>query len=721
MYDGFNVRQGAINANHMDMVRFASSQDPGYKKTLGFLVELCNARPAAQQVVDERVHKRSDKILELLNFPSINERELAIEEAYNDTCTWIMDDRPSDKTSNRSTTRFKSWLRSNSESIFWISGKAGCGKSTLMKFIYQHEDTAAALAEWAGSKKLIKAGYFFLDRGNDLQKSREGLLRSLLCQILGERRDLVPVAFPTFFGSVPVPPTSATINTWESLSRAFDAVLKGLTDSKVCLFIDGLDEYRMVERMHEYTPEQLDIIYDGTKEDESWGLSDWIVAGHKDIAELVLRFKDRSNTKICLSSRELNVFEQRFAGLPRLEVHHYTAGPIEQYCEGRLSKEAPGLVDRDRFVSTITAKSQGVFLWVRLVVDMLVDGTADGNTPSELWQTLESLPGRLGGKNGLYMRMMQNVKAKYLPEAERLFQIVMHWHFISQSGRVFPLRGDMDIITLFLAEEGHRETGGNGGLRAKREKFAPETWDGLRPRWTERERRLKSRCGGLLEGCEGVQFMHQTAKEFMSREYIWNAIFPRSNGFVSTAAKNLAILSGLIRRLKCCREVTLEAQRIQREESRGGPKQHDSDAPNPHVADYRLLHNALLVAGHTALDHLEGEDYDDFEQLVDELDATGSYHALPQGTEITYPPRRDWEKIFFGRSGWLGALLDKVRKERPARTETDHYIGDHGPTSSPSIHCPQTQGERNSSAAAPNIASGRFRTVSPVLEGDRGR
>jgi hypothetical protein len=279
----------------------------------------------------------------------------------------------------------------------------------------------------------------------------------------------------------------------------------------------------------------------------------------------------------------------------------------------------------------------------------------------------------------------------------------------------------MDIITLFLAEEGHRETGGNGGLRAKREKFAPETWDGLRPRWTERERRLKSRCGGLLEGCEGVQFMHQTAKEFMSREYIWNAIFPRSNGFVSTAAKNLAILSGLIRRLKCCREVTLEAQRIQREESRGGPKQHDSDAPNPHVADYRLLHNALLVAGHTALDHLEGEDYDDFEQLVDELDATGSYHALPQGTEITYPPRRDWEKIFFGRSGWLGALLDKVRKERPARTETDHYIGDHGPTSSPSIHCPQTQGERNSSAAAPNIASGRFRTVSPVLEGDRGR
>ncbi|KAH6847170.1 hypothetical protein B0I37DRAFT_374407 [Chaetomium sp. MPI-CAGE-AT-0009] len=48
-YDGFNVRRGAINANHMDMVKFASDKEPGYQRTLGFIAELCHARNAAQQ------------------------------------------------------------------------------------------------------------------------------------------------------------------------------------------------------------------------------------------------------------------------------------------------------------------------------------------------------------------------------------------------------------------------------------------------------------------------------------------------------------------------------------------------------------------------------------------------------------------------------------------------------------------------------------------------
>lgn len=600
---------------------------------------ISNVTPASTNYVEE--------ILEILTFPSIDERELAIEKAYADTCIWIMDDGHSAETNNPSTPQFKSWLK-NSESIFWISGKAGCGKSTLMKFIYQHKDTTAALAQWAGNKKLIRAGHFFLERGDDMQKSREGMIRSILCQILGDRRDLIPIAFPNFFGNVP--PTSETINTWKNLNLAFDAVLDGLADSKVCLFIDGLDEYRMVEKKHEYTQEQLDCLSDGAKEDESWGLSDWIVDGHKEIAELVLRFNDRSNAKICLSSRELGVFEQRFSSLPRLEVHHYTSGPIEQYCEGRLAKQAPSLGDRSSFVSSITTKSRGVFLWVRLVVDMLVDGTADGDLAPELWKTLENLPGRLGGRNGLYMRMMQNVKESHLPEAERLFQLVMHWEFINQ-------KGNMDIITLFSAQEGHLET--DGELKAKKDKFAPETWEGLRPRWAELERRLKSRCGGLLEVSEGVQFMHHTAKEFMSRAYLWDFLFPKSNGFVSGAAKNLAILSGLIRRLKCCGEVTLEAQEIQSaEESHRILRQirNSNAAASPQIT-YSLLHNAILVALYAQRDPVS-QNIDDSGRLVDELDATVNYLASPQITEITAWPCRTWVDIFFVRHSKDSALVE---------------------------------------------------------------
>jgi len=542
-----------------------------------------------------------------------------------------MDEGPSTGTDDLRTPRFKSWLK-NSDSVFWISGKAGCGKSTLMKYVYQHKDTDAALAEWAGSEKLIKAGHFFMERGDDMQKSREGMIRSLLCQILGKRRDLIRFVFPTFFNDA-LPPFKS-INTWENLSIAFDAVLDGLKDSKVCLFIDGLDEYRMVDKKDEYTQEQLDHIFDGAKEDESWGLSDWIIDGHCQIAQFVLRFNNRSNAKICLSSRELGTFEEQFKYLPRLEVHYYTAGSIEKYCEERLAKEAPSLTDRFKFVSSITEKSQGVFLWVHLVVNMLVKGNADGDTLSELLKTLKSLPARLGGKNGLYMLMMQNVKKSHLAEAERLFQLVMFWDSITVLGK-------MDIITLFLAQEGHLRTDGDGGLRAKKEEFAPETWEALRPRWTGLIRRLKSRCGGLLEGAEGVQFMHQTAKEFISRAYLWDLIFPTSNGFAPGPAKHLALLSGLIRGVKCCAEVTSKPQEpLDPEQS-----PHNSPARYP-SAPFKHLGNALDVASQPIFKKADNSIVNDYVQLVDELDTTCESLASLQGAGIAAQTRRNWVEIF---------------------------------------------------------------------------
>ena len=100
---------------------------------------------------------------------------------------------------------------------------------------------------------------------------------------------------------------------------------------------------------------------------------------------------------------------------------------------------------------------------------------------------------------------------------------------------------------------------------AQKDKFAPRTWEDLRPLWTRLQRRLKSWCGGLLDGAESVQLMHQTAKEFLSRSYLWDLIFPKHMGFLDDEAKDLAILSGLVGRLKCCQEVTYVALEAQQE------------------------------------------------------------------------------------------------------------------------------------------------------------
>ena len=39
-YDSFNVRHDAINADHMDMAKFALRADEGYKRILGHIKEL---------------------------------------------------------------------------------------------------------------------------------------------------------------------------------------------------------------------------------------------------------------------------------------------------------------------------------------------------------------------------------------------------------------------------------------------------------------------------------------------------------------------------------------------------------------------------------------------------------------------------------------------------------------------------------------------------------
>ncbi|KEF52071.1 uncharacterized protein A1O9_12061, partial [Exophiala aquamarina CBS 119918] len=384
-YDGFNVRRDAIHANHMNMVKFASKGDEGYKRTLGHIEDIRSVQePEIQQ-----------DILKVLKYSTVCNREGAIDEGYAQTCSWILSPQSTTNWASSQPSQFSSWLKGN-DTFFWISGKAGCGKSTLMKYIYQDNTTKEELSIWADGKALILAGYFFFERGDVDQKSREGMLRSILHQVLSTRRDLIPKVFGQFFESTL--PLSQGFISWKTLSGSFISMLDHLQDAKVCFFLDGLDEQRMIDRMDEYTEKE-------------------------EIVHFLRRFKNRGNVKVCISSRELGMFEQGFRNFPRLQVHEHTANSIAQYCEVRLTEEASYLMDRPDFVFSITEKSRGVFLWVRIVVDMLVKGSADGDSKEELMNSLNILPARLGGEDGLYMHMMRTIDRKYLSEAKRLFQL----------------------------------------------------------------------------------------------------------------------------------------------------------------------------------------------------------------------------------------------------------------------------------------------------------
>ena len=68
------------------------------------------------------------------------------------------------------------WL-TQENGIYWVNGKAGSGKSTLMRHIYDNPHTREALKEWAGDTQLIVSEWFFWNTGSLDQRSQTGLLR----------------------------------------------------------------------------------------------------------------------------------------------------------------------------------------------------------------------------------------------------------------------------------------------------------------------------------------------------------------------------------------------------------------------------------------------------------------------------------------------------------------------------------------------------------------
>ncbi|KAG7105208.1 hypothetical protein HYQ44_016520 [Verticillium longisporum] len=93
---------------------------------------------------------------------------------------------------------FKKWLRLEN-GVFHIFGKAGSGKSTLMKRTCQDQVLRNELSVWAADRKLVLGSFFFWLSDNDSQCSLEGLYRSLLFEALRQCPELTRTAFPQFW------------------------------------------------------------------------------------------------------------------------------------------------------------------------------------------------------------------------------------------------------------------------------------------------------------------------------------------------------------------------------------------------------------------------------------------------------------------------------------------------------------------------------------------
>ena len=111
-----------------------------------------------------------------------------IEDHSEGTCEWILDLQ-----------EFSIWLRpSGPESMFWIRGAPGVGKTVLAKFVYRQlreivlGDASPPITkkfQWASAIRKNQSGSFqvlacFLDNGNPVRNSGLSVVQSLLYQVL---------------------------------------------------------------------------------------------------------------------------------------------------------------------------------------------------------------------------------------------------------------------------------------------------------------------------------------------------------------------------------------------------------------------------------------------------------------------------------------------------------------------------------------------------------
>ncbi|KAF2727130.1 hypothetical protein EJ04DRAFT_582254 [Polyplosphaeria fusca] len=477
-------------------------------------------------------------IKNLLYFPQIEDRYEIIKPAHQKTFEWAFQ---APATTQASWASLQEWL-SMGAGVYWVSGKAGSGKSTLMKFLMRDKRLHQELLAWAGKTPLVVASFYFWNPGTTIQKSQEGLFRTIILESLKQMPGLGQVLFPERYvpgASWNEPPT------FQQLRRAFITLTTQThVRLKIALIVDGLDEFEPTD------------------------------ASYTELADIFLEATKSNSVKALLSSRPLSAFEALFEDCPKLRLHELTKRDIQLFVSDRLGRHSrlSELSQNDAtstqdLINEIVTSASGVFLWVKLAVDSLLEGFQNFDTVKDLRKRLRAIPRDL---EDLFMRMLKQIPSEYSVQSSRMFQIVRCREFLSKG---YSIIRALDAMTLFFADSSLETM-----LTAPIE---PMLRSERKTREKEVAGRLRSRCAGLLElhyshysysdieasidgGYYGsVTYLHRSVADWLRKDHIWSQMLEATKN--TDFDPTVAVMRSLVMQLKCMSKIDLPAKTWVRE------------------------------------------------------------------------------------------------------------------------------------------------------------
>lgn len=434
---GFRKLDGEVKSSTMTILQeqaslksyFEASEEAAKIRHNQIMSALQGCRPtqyALTEVERDEVKTKVERITQLtkrLWFNTISTRHNAIARAHAGTFEWIFTGQSKAPESNKT---ILEWIN-DENSVYWVSGRAGSGKSSLMRFLGDDPRTKKVLREWAGGSSLVLASFYFWNSeaaGGNTLKSLSGLYRGIFHNLISSDHTFAEILFPEyvldghqFDDDFPTLPHLTSV--FERLYMATDL------PAAVVLLIDGLDEY----------------------EAES--------SDQMKLAENLRQASKSTNLKIIVSSRPETAFEIAFRGANKLRLHELTENDRRKFVSDKLGGE-PRLStiateeEQSELINLVVERSEGIFLWTRLAVETLILEIDVSFNVANLKKVTMSLP---SGKKEL-AELFDHILRRRIPKTNsllglRLVETLRFAYAIESDSQVVDARASQ-ILTALL-------------------------------------------------------------------------------------------------------------------------------------------------------------------------------------------------------------------------------------------------------------------------------